>query len=415
LSLTLSLVAVLISLLFMGDLIGRLFREFAMTLVITILISAVVSLTLVPMLCAKLLRPHHGLQETGKPASWFDKLVAAYGHLLTLVLRHRLITLSVAAATLGLTIVLYATIPKGLFPTQDTAVIQAVSEAPRSISYEAMTRHQMSLVEAILQDKDVRGVSSFIGVDGTNMTLNTGRLLISLKPVEERSATIDEVIRRLNGETAHLAGLSLYMQPVQDLTIDTTASRTKYQFVLQDANPEELDIWARKLVERLELLPQLSDVTSNAANKSPALYVKINLDSAAHFGITPATLDNVLYDAFGQRIISTIFTQENQYRVILEADPKTLDDLDALSAIYLPSADGGQVPLAAIASVSEQPAPIEIDHAAQFPSVTISFNLAPGISLGEAIVAIRKAQANLESHAYRRKGRRRRGRCPSSA
>jgi len=395
LSLTLSLIAVLIPLLFMSDLIGRLFREFAMTLVVTILISAVVSLTLVPMLCAKLLRPHHGSPKTGTPASWFDRLIAAYGHALTLVLRHRFITLSVAAATLGLTLVLYITIPKGFFPTQDTALIQAVSEAPRSISYDAMTRRQMNLVEAILQDKDVRGVSSFIGVDGANMTLNTGRLLISLKPMEERSATIDDVIRRLSGETAHLAGLALYMQPVQDLTIDTAASRTQYQFVMQDADPGELDIWANRLVERLERLPQLTDITSNAGNKSPALYIKINRDSAARFGITPATLDNVLYDAFGQRIISTIFTQENQYRVILEADPHALDDTDALSAIYLPSADGGQVPLAAIASLSEKPAPIEIDHIAQFPSVTISFNLAPQFSLGEAVAAIRKAQADL--------------------
>jgi multidrug efflux pump len=396
LSLTLSLIAVLIPLLFMGDIIGRLFREFAMTLVVTILISAVVSLTLVPMLCAKLLRPHrHVSNQAAIKQSWVDRLIEAYGRLLTIVLRHSTVTLAIALATLGLTLLLYATIPKGFFPVQDTALIQGVSEAARSISYEAMTRRQMVLAEAILKDKDVRGVSSFIGVDGTNMTLNTGRLLISLKPMEERNASVEEVIRRLHDETAGLTGLSLYMQPVQDLTIDTMASRTQYQFILQDANPVELEIWAKKLIEGLEGLPQLADVASNSDNKSPALFVKINRDSAARFGITPATVDNVLYDAFGQRIISTIFTQENQYRVILEADPKSIDRLDALSTIYLPSSNGGQVPLAAIATVTEQTAPIEINHFGQFPAATISFNLAPGFSLGEAVAAIRKVQSDL--------------------
>lgn len=399
LSLTISLIAVLIPLLFMGDIIGRLFREFAMTLTVTILISAVVSLTLVPMLCAKWLQPHRQPEPKQHGAvlkkSWFDRLVDAYGRLLTIALDHSAFTLTVAVATLGLTILLYVTIPKGFFPVQDTGLIQGVSEATRSVSYETMARHQMDLVEAILKDPDVRGVSSFIGVDGTNMMLNTGKVLISLKPTEERSANVEEVIRRLHRETEDVAAISLYMQPVQDLTIDTMVSRTQYQFILKDANPAELDIWAKRLVDRLELLPELADVASNAENKGPALYVKIDRDSAARFGITPATVDNVLYDAFGQRIISTIFTQENQYRVILDVDPKSIDRLDALSAIHLPSANGGQVPLTAIASISEQIAPLQINHLGQFPAATISFNLAPGVSLGNAVDAIRRAQSAL--------------------
>ncbi len=399
-SLTVSLIAVLIPLLFMPDVVGRLFREFAITLAVTIVISAVVALTLVPMMCAKILR-HRRASEMSlvarKSQEWFDALIAQYGRLLNWVLDHQPLTLLVALGTLGLTVFLYIVIPKGFFPVQDTGLIQGISEAEPSVSFEAMAQRQQALAAAILKDPDVVSLSSFIGVDGTNSTLNTGRLLINLKPRDERHTSASNVIRRLERETQDVAGISLYMQPVQDLTIDATVSRSQYQFVLEDANPNEFSTWVPKLLERLQQLPQLEDVSSNYAENGVSAYIQIDRPTAARFGITPATVDNALYDSFGQRIVSTIFTQSNQYRVILEADPDLQKSLSSLGQIYLPSstATNGQVPLSAIAQVEEQTAPLEINHLGQFPSTTVSFNLAQGASLGEAVDAIKQAEQEL--------------------
>ena len=398
-SLTISLIAVLIPLLFMGDVVGRLFREFAITLAVTILISAVVSLTLVPMACAKLLRPAAAVRETAaqrRSREWFDRLIAFYGRLLTWVLDRQTATLLVALATLALTAALYVVIPKGFFPVQDTGLVQGISEAPQSISFAAMAERQQALAQAILQDPDVDSLSSFIGVDGTNTTLNSGRFLINLKPHETRNADVTTVIARLRQETASVSGITLYMQPVQDLTIEDTVSRTQYQFVLEDANPDELAVWTPRLVEKLAQLPQLSEVTSDVQAQGLSAYLDIDRDTAGRFGITPATIDNALYDSFGQRIVSTIYTNSNQYRVILESDPALQASLDSLSSIYLPSSTGtGQVPLAALAHVREQTAPLQIDHLGQFPAATISFNLAPGASLGEAVSAITLAEQEI--------------------
>src|SRR5256714_3154175 len=399
-SLTVSLIAVLIPLLFMPDVVGRLFREFAITLAVTIVISAVVALTLVPMMCAKILR-HRRASEMSlvarKSQESFDGLIAQYGRLLNWVLDHQPLTLLVAAGTLGLTVFLYIVIPKGFFPVQDTGLIQGISEAEPSVSFEAMAQRQQALAAAILKDPDVVSLSSFIGVDGTNSTLNTGRFLINLKPRDERRTSASDVIRRLERETQGVAGISLYMQPVQDLTIDATVSRSQYQFVLEDANPNEFAAWVPKLLERLQQLPQLEDVSSNYAENGLSAYIRIDRPTAARFGITPATVDNALYDSFGQRIVSTIFTQSNQYRVILEADPDLQKSLSSLGQIYLPSstATNGQVPLSAIAKVEEQTAPLEINHLGQFPSTTVSFNLAPGASLGEADDAIKQVEQEI--------------------
>ena len=399
-SLTVSLIAVLIPLLFMPDVVGRLFREFAITLAVTIVISAVVALTLVPMMCAKILR-HRRASEMSLVArnsqQWFDALIAQYGRLLNWVLDRQPLTLLVAVGTLGLTVLLYIMIPKGFFPVQDTGLIQGISEAEPSVSFEAMSQRQQALAAAILKDPDVVSLSSFVGVDGTNSTLNTGRFLINLKPRDKRSTSASDVIRRLERETQDVAGISLYMQPVQDLTIDATVSRSQYQFVLEDANSNEFSTWVPKLLERLQQLPQLEDVSSNYAENGLSAYILIDRPTAARFGITPATVDNALYDSFGQRIVSTIFTQSNQYRVILEADPELQKSLSSLGQIYLPSstATNGQVPLSAIAKVEEQTAPLEINHLGQFPSTTVSFNLAQGASLGEAVNAIKQAEQEI--------------------
>jgi len=395
-SLTVSLIAVLIPLLFMQDVVGRLFREFAVTLAVTILISAVVSLTLVPMMCAKLLKHRppnaHAQTESGK---WFTAVVDWYGKRLTWVLDHQRLTLWVALGTLVLTCLLYVLIPKGFFPDQDTGLIQGVSEATESISYAGMARRQQALAAAILKDPDVVSLSSFIGVDGNNVTLNSGRFLINLKPRADRSATVIDVIRRLKSETADVSGVTLYMQPVQDLTLDNTVSRTQYQFTLESADATALSTWTPKLVTALRQMPQLADVVSNQEDNGLAAYVTIDRDSAARLGISVGTVDNALYDAFGQRIVSTIFTQSNQYRVIMEADPAFYRSIDSLQSIYVPSAAGGQVPLSAIAKVEVQTRPILINHIAQFPATTVSFNLAPGISLGAAVSAIEDTEHNL--------------------
>src|SRR5437868_6363113 len=399
-SLTVSLIAVLIPLLFMPDVVGRLFREFAITLGVTIVISAVVALTLVPMMCAKILRHRRPAEMSWlarNSQEWFDSMIAGYGRLLRAVLAHQPRTLLVAVATLLLTVFLYIVIPKGFFPIQDTGLIQGISEASPSVSFDAMARRQQELAAVILKDPDVASLSSFIGVDGTNPTLNTGRFLVNLKPRDQRRTSASDVIRRLTRETQDVAGIALFMQPVQDLTIDATVSRSQYNFVLEDANPNEFTAWVPKLLDRLQQIPELEDVTSNFGENGLSAYIQIDRATAARFGITPATVDNALYDSFGQRIVSTIFTQTNQYRVILEADPEMQQSLSSLGSIYLPSstAANGQVPLSAIAEVKEQTAPLQIDHLGQFPSTTVSFNLAKGAALGEAVNAIKQAEQEI--------------------
>ena len=394
-SLTVSLIAVLIPLLFMQDVVGRLFREFAITLAVTILISAVVSLTLVPMMCAKLLKRHSGESTQHESGRWFAAVVEWYGRRLTWVLDHQKLTMWVATGTVALTALLYILIPKGFFPDQDTGLIQGVSEASQSISYAGMADRQQALAVAILTDLDVASLSSFIGVDGNNVTLNSGRFLINLKPRDQRSSRVTEVIRRLQSETAGVAGVTLYMQPVQDLTLDNTISRTQYQFTMESADSAALSSWTPKLVEALRAQPELADVVSNQEDNGLAAYVTIDRDSAARLGISVGTVDNALYDAFGQRIVSTIFTQSNQYRVILEADPESYVSVDSLASIYVPSASGGQVPLSAIVKVNVETRPLLINHLAQVPATTVSFNLAPGASLGAAVKAIEKTEKGL--------------------
>ncbi len=398
-SLTISLIAVLIPLLFMGEVVGRLFHEFAITLAITIVISAVVSLTLVPMMCAKLIRHR---PETER--SWFDvtaervfnSIIAEYGRALNWVLDRQPLTLLVAVLTLGFTVFLYILIPKGFFPVQDTGMIQGISEASQSISYQAMAELQNKLAEAILKDPDVENLSSFIGVDGTNQTLNTGRFLITLKPHDARNLNASQIIKRLQGEVSGIIGISLYMQPVQDLTIDSTISRAPYHFVLEDANAAEFNTWVPQLIQRLSQLPQLTDVASDLQQQGLTVNLVIDRATASRFGITPATVDNALYDSFGQRIVSTIYTQANQYRVILELDPSLQSSLKGLSTLYLPSsssATNGQVPLSAIVHVEQQTGPLLITHFGQFPATTISFNTAPGYSLDSAVKAIQQAES----------------------
>jgi multidrug efflux pump len=400
-SLTISLIAVLIPLLFMGDVVGRLFHEFSITLAVTIVISAIVSLTLVPMMCAKLIR-HYPERERStfdlKAEQAFNSVIAHYGRALNWVLDRQPLTLLVAILTLVLTVLLYIYIPKGFFPVQDTGMIQAISEAPQSISYEAMADLQNNLAEAVLKDPDVENLSSFIGVDGTNQTLNTGRFLITLKPHDSRNLTASQIIRRLQGEVSGVAGITLYMQPVQDLTIDATISRAPYHFVLEDANSTEFETWVPKLVQQLSQQPQLTDVASDLQQQGLAVDLVIDRATASRFGITPATIDNVLYDAFGQRIISTIYTQSNQYRVILEIDPALQQSLTGLTSLYLPSSSSttnGQVPLTAIAHINQRASPLLITHYGQFPATTISFNTAPGYSLQAAVDAIRQTEAGI--------------------
>jgi multidrug efflux pump len=398
-SLTISLIAVLIPLLFMGEVVGRLFHEFAITLAITIVISAVVSLTLVPMMCARLIRHR---PETER--SWFDitaegvfnSIIAQYGRALNWVLDRQPLTLLVAVLTLGFTVLLYVLIPKGFFPVQDTGMIQGISEASQSISYQAMAELQNKLAAAILKDPDVENLSSFIGVDGTNQTLNTGRFLITLKPHDARNLNASQIIKRLQGEVSGIIGISLYMQPVQDLTIDSTISRAPYHFVLEDANAAEFNTWVPQLIQRLSQLPQLTDVASDLQQQGLTVNLVIDRATASRFGITPATVDNALYDSFGQRIVSTIYTQANQYRVILELDPSLQSSLKGLSTLYLPSsssATNGQVPLSAIVHVEQQTGPLLITHFGQFPATTISFNTAPGYSLDSAVKAIQQAES----------------------
>ena len=398
-SLTVSLIAVLIPLLFMGDVVGRLFREFAITLAVSILISAVVSLTLTPMMCAKLL--HHTPEEKqGRfyraSGHFFDAVIARYGKMLQWVLKRQMLTLAVAIGTLALTVVLYLVIPKGFFPVQDTGAIQGISEARQSVSFAAMAERQQALGRVILADKDVASLSSYIGVDGTNSTLNSGRFLINLKPKHERKGNAVDVIRRLQKKLASVPGITLYLQPVQDLSIESTVSRTQYQFSVESANPDDLSTWVTRLVDHLRELPQLADVASDLQNNGLQAYVEIDRDTASRLGVTVAAIDNALYNAFGQRLVSTIFTQSNQYRVVLEAPPALQHSPSSLENIYVTAASGAQVRLTAVARISERQAPLAINHVSQFPAATVSFNLAPGYSLGDAVDAVKKTQQDLQ-------------------
>jgi multidrug efflux pump len=397
-SLTFSLIAVLIPLLFMGDIVGRLFREFAITLAVSILISAVVSLTLTPMLCAKMLRHIPDEQQSRfyrVTGAWFDRVIARYGIWLQWVLQRQRETLWVVYGTIALTVILVFVVAKGFFPAQDTGVIQAVSEAPQSISFQAMAERQQQLADVILRDPAVQSLSSFIGVDGANATLNNGRMLINLKPHGDREDA-RTVMRRLQPELARVAGISLYMQSVQDLTIDDRASRTQYQMSVQDLNSSELALWVPTLVAAMRELPELADVTSDFQNEGLQAHLEIDRATAARLGVTVAAIDNALYNAFGQRLISTIFTQSNQYRVVLEAAPEFQRGPQALLDLHVPSVDGAQIPMSAFAHVEERAAPLVINHEEQFPAATISFNLAPGASLGSAVKAIDNLREQLQ-------------------
>jgi multidrug efflux pump len=398
-SLTISLIAVLIPLLFMGDVVGRLFREFAITLAVAIMISAVISLTLTPMMCARLL--HHTPEaEQTRFYHWsgemFDRIIARYGKALNWVLDRQRATLIVALLTLLLTALLYIFVPKGFFPVQDTGAIQGISEAPQSVSYAAMAERQRALARIILQDPAVDSLSSFIGVDGVNSTLNSGRLLINLKPLGTRGIDATAVIARLQNSISQLPGIALYMQPVQDLTIEDRVSRTQYQFTVEDANPAELNIWVPKLVERLRSESQLADVASDLQNEGLQAYVEIDRATAARLNVTPSAVDNALYNAYGQRLISTIYTQSSQYRVVLEVSPDFQKGPSSINELYVTASDGvTQVRLASIARVVEKNTPLVINHLSQFPAATISFNLAPKASLGEAVKAIDQAQKDI--------------------
>ncbi|HTZ34049.1 MAG TPA: multidrug efflux RND transporter permease subunit [Methylomirabilota bacterium] len=397
-SLTVSLIAVLIPLLFMGDIVGRLFREFAVTLAVTILVSAVVSLTLTPMMCAKLLKHQPENQQTWfyrKSEKVFNDVIAFYGRTLQVVLRFRTTTLLVTIGTLVGTILLYIYVPKGFFPVQDTGVILGVSEAPQNVSFRAMSRRQQALADVILRDPSVQSLSSFIGIDGTNTTTNSGRIQINLKPLDERRISASDVIRRLQPELAKIDGITLYMQPVQDLTVEDRVSRTQFQYSLEDVDPKELGIWVPRFVEKLKTLPELRDVATDQMNDGLLATLTIDRDTASRLGIFPADIDNTLYDAFGQRQVSTIFTQLNQYHVVLEVDPNFQQNPEALKNIYVHSSTGQQVPLSAFTRFEPGTTPLAINHQGQFPVVTVSFNLAPGSSLGEAVRAIDKARQEI--------------------
>ena len=398
-SLTFSLIAVLIPLLFMGDVVGRLFREFAITLAVAILISAFISLTLTPMMCAKLLRHTPEAEQSWfyrKSGAFFDNIIARYGKALKWVLKHQNATLVVALGTLALTIILYIFIPKGFFPIQDTGVIQGISEAAQSTSFGAMAERQQALAKVVLEDPAVESLSSFIGVDGTNTTLNSGRILINLKAHDTRDVSATDVIRRLQPKLARdVPGITLYMQPVQDLTIEDSVSRTQYQFSVEDANGAELTKWVPKLIDKLQQLPELADVASNQQDMGLQAYIEIDRNAASRLGLTTAAIDNALYNSFGQRLISTIYTQSNQYRVVMEVQPEFQKGPAALDSIFLVAANGNQVPLSSIATISERNAPLVVNHIGQFPATTISFNLAPGASLGAAVDAIRVAEKEI--------------------
>jgi multidrug efflux pump len=390
-SLTVSLIAVLIPLLFMGDIVGRLFREFAVTLAVTILVSAVVSLTLTPMMCAKLLKHKDPSRQTWfykVSEKFYNRVIEKYGETLTWVLKHQPATLAITVGTLVLTLALYVFVPKGFFPVQDTGVILGISDAPQTISFAAMGESQQQLAHVILQDPDVVSLSSFIGIDGTNTTQNSGRIQINLKPRDQRQDTASEIIRRLQPKLESVHGITLYMQPVQDLTVESKLSRTQYQYALEDADINELALWAPRFLDKLKQQPELRDIATDQLNGGLNADLTIDRDTAARFGILPQAIDDTLYDAFGQRQVSTIFTQLNQYRVVLEVDPQFQTNPDALNSIYVRSQTGTQVPLMSFTKLQRTNVPLSINHLGQFPSVTLSFNLAPGASLGEATKVI---------------------------
>ncbi|EOC0436013.1 MdtB/MuxB family multidrug efflux RND transporter permease subunit [Cronobacter dublinensis] len=397
-SLTFSLIAVLIPLLFMGDIVGRLFREFAVTLAVAILISAVVSLTLTPMMCARMLS-HASLRKQNRfsraSERVINRVIDRYGQLLKRVLNHPWLTLGVAVGTLALTVLLWLVIPKGFFPVQDNGIIQGTLQAPQSVSFASMAERQRAVADVILNDPAVESMTSFVGVDGTNPSLNSARLQINLKPLDERDDRVQTVIARLQAAAASVPGATLYLQPTQDLTIDTQVSRTQYQFTLQANSLEALSTWVPKLTERLKTLPQLADVSSDWQDKGLVAFVNVDRASASRLGISMNDVDNALYNAFGQRLISTIYTQANQYRVVLEHDTAATPGLNALDSIRLTSSDGGMVPLSAIASVEQPFGPLTINHLDQFPSTTLSFNVPEGYSLGDAVEAITQAEADL--------------------
>ncbi|MBB6189384.1 efflux RND transporter permease subunit [Rhodanobacter sp. MP7CTX1] len=397
LSLTVSLIAVLIPLLFMGGVIGRLFSEFAVTLAVTIVLSGIVSLTLVPMLCARILKAQkerHPSRFERISEGLFNKTLGAYERGLRFVMARQTLTLIVFLATMVLTVILYITIPKGLFPVQDVGVIQGISIADNSVSYTAMVERQTALAEAILKDADVTGLTSYVGIDGTNTTLNTGRFLINLKARDDRSATAAVIARRIQGEVANISGIRLYAQPEQDLTLDTTISPNQYQFVLRGPNQQAFMQYVPDLIARMKKITSITDVTSDLNNDGLSVNVEVNRQLAARYGITAATIDNALYDALGQRIVSTIFDQSSQYRVILVAKPESLPTLQSLGELYLPSqtSSSGQVPLSAIAQIQVTKSPLVISHLAQFPAVTISFNLASDASLSKAVKEVNQAE-----------------------
>ncbi|HLH15879.1 MAG TPA: efflux RND transporter permease subunit, partial [Bryobacteraceae bacterium] len=362
------------------------------------LVSAFVSLTLTPMMCSRLLR-HKPPSEQGRlyhaSERVFEAIIAFYGRTLTVVLRHRFLTICIALATLGLTGYLYIVIPKGFFPVQDTGVILGISEAPQTVSFRAMADRQQALSDVILKDPAVESLSSFIGIDGTNTTLNSGRIQINLKPLEERKVSATEVIRRLQPALAAVQGITLYMQPVQDLTVEDRVSRTQYQYSLEDPDAKELSYWATRLVDRLKNNPQLRDLASDQQNTGLQTRLAIDRNTASRLGITPQTIDDTLYDAFGQRQVATMFTQLNQYRVVLEIKPEFQHGPADLSKVFIRSTSGGQVPMAAFTRWEQTTAPLVVNHQGQFPVTTLSFNLAPGASLGDAVREIDTAKRDL--------------------
>ncbi|PWT88316.1 MAG: acriflavine resistance protein B, partial [Acidobacteria bacterium] len=398
-SLTVSLIAVMIPLLFMGDVVGRLFREFAITLSVTILVSAIVSLTLTPMMCARLLK-HNPEREQGRfyrtSEKYFNSVIEFYGRTLRWVLDRQQATLAVAIGTLIATILLYIIVPKGFFPVQDTGLIQGVSEAPESISFSAMADRQQKLAKVILQDPAVASLSSFIGVDATNVTMNSGRILINLKPLSERDMNASDVIRRLSKKLEDVKGIKLFMQPVQDLSVENRVTRTQFQYTLEDPNATELQEWGPKILQAFQSLPQLSDVASDQQTGGLRASLVIDRDTASRLGINTQLIDDTLYDAFGQRLISTLYTQLNQYHVVMEVAPKYWESPDALKNIYVHSTNGDVVPLSAFTHFEPQNTPLAINHQGQFPVVTISFNLAPGAALGDAVNAIQNAEKQLD-------------------
>jgi multidrug efflux pump len=401
-SLTVSLIAVLIPLLFMADIVGRLFREFAVTLAVTIIMSAFVSLTLTPMMSARILK-HKPESEQGwfyhTSEKMFTKTIEKYGDMLRVVLRHQALTILVAIATLGATVYMFMIIPKGFFPVQDTGVILGISEAPQSVSFPAIVERQQKLVDVVLQDPAVQSVASFVGVDGVNLTPNNGRIQITLKPLEQRDASAADIIRRLQPKVAEVRGIDLYMQAVQDLTVENRVSRTQYQYTLEAPTQADVNTWVPKMVDRMKQIPILQDVASDQLNEGLGLELDIDRDTASRFGITPQNIDDVLYDAFGQRQVSTIFTQLNQYHVVLENRPKWQLSIDALHDLRVKTATGVEAPLDSFTRVKQINVPLTVVHQGQFPASTLSFNLAANASLGAAVDEITQAAKDLNMPA----------------